>query len=405
MLQQHNRLKNFAVEFVQNVKTCAQYSSAAHQNRAWQDLNALTINAEKRQKRIKESIKFIKRRWSNETVNRLMLEIRDHHVANEIVKLIKKYSINFEKIMKRLQLTIFKCKKKVSRNIRATAVYILNDFKRVHSKIYFNLSASIRKNFRAADLMIRNMSLIENFQTNTFSDDDFVESFSVTASRIDIIEIDTSTSSTRAVVFKFLISKIVSVISRKTSQVERIDQLNKSSVVSFAVNSVSFQARFFDFDKEIFVSSINQDIWLTEHEFSSVISEDILNEILQKDIAERILKRILLSSTVKLSEIVRFETNERLLNAFNNAIAFILDIDDYTLSICVCVEVLSILRYKINNTRSTLNELMLIITELRNMHEGGEDRVCLKYWKKMIFLISAILRSLSLFSFSKIIVN
>ena len=169
-----------------------------------------------------------------------MFEIRDHHVANEIVKLVKKYFINFEKVIKRLQLTIFKCKKKVNRDIRTTVVYILNNFKRAHSKIYFDLSASIQKNFRAADLMIKNMNLIKNFQINAFFDDDFVKNFSVTANRIDIIEIDISTSSTRAVVFKFSISKIVFVISRKTSQVERINQLNKSSVVSSAVNSISF---------------------------------------------------------------------------------------------------------------------------------------------------------------------
>ena len=82
---------------------------------------------------------------------------------------------------------------------------------------------------------------------------------------------------------------------------------------------------------------------------------------------------------MKLFEIIRSEANERLLNAFNNAIAFILDTDDYTVSICVCVEVLNILRYKINNTRSTLNELMLIITELKNVHERDEDRICFKH--------------------------
>ena len=213
------------------------------------------------------------------------------------------------------------------------------------------------------------------------------------------------TSSTRAIVFKFSISKVVSVTSRKTSQAEKIDQLNKSNVVSFAVNSISFQIRFFNLDKKILVFFINQDSWFAEHEFSFIINEDALNEILQKDIAERILRRILLSSIMKLSEIIRFETNERLLNAFNNAIAFILDIDDYTASICVCVKVLSILRYKINNIRSTLNELMLIITELGNVHEKNENKVCLRYWRKIIFLTSAILRSLSLFSFSKIIVS
>ena len=108
---------------------------------------------------------------------------------------------------------------------------------------------------------------------------------------------------------------------------------------------------------------------------------------------------------MKLSEIVRFKVNERLLNMFNNAVAFIFDINDYIASICICVEVFSILRYKIKNTRSTLNELMLIIIELKNMHERDKDRICLKHWKKVIFLTSAILRSLSLFSFNKIIVN
>ena len=149
-------------------------------------------------------------------MNQLMLEIKDHHVANKIVKRIKKYFINFENIMKRLQLTVFERKKKMNRNIRTTAVYILNNFKRVYNKIYSDFSASIRKNFRAADLIIRNIKLIKNFQVNTFFDDDFVESFSVIASRIDIIETNILISSTRAVVFKFSILKIAFVISRKT---------------------------------------------------------------------------------------------------------------------------------------------------------------------------------------------
>ena len=156
-------MKNFAIEFVWNVKICLQYSSAAHQNKAWQDLNVLTINTEKRQKRIKKSIRFIKRKWSDETMNQLMLEVKNHHVANEIVKLVKKYFIDFEKIMKRLQLTILKCRKKMNWSIRTTAVYILNDFKRAHSKVYSDLFTSTRKNFRAADLIIRNMKLIKKF--------------------------------------------------------------------------------------------------------------------------------------------------------------------------------------------------------------------------------------------------
>ena len=86
-------------------------------------------------------------------------------------------------------------------------------------------------------------------------------------------------------------------------------------------------------------------------------------------------------------------------------IAFILDINNYIVLICVCVEVLSILYYKVNNIRSTLNELMLIITELKDVHERDEDRIYLRYWRKMVFLTNAILKSLSLFSFSKVIVS
>ena len=51
----------------------------------------------------------------------------------------------------------------MSWSIRATAVYILNDFKRVHNKIYSDLSVSIQKNLRATDLMIKDMRLIKNF--------------------------------------------------------------------------------------------------------------------------------------------------------------------------------------------------------------------------------------------------
>ena len=82
---------------------------------------------------------------------------------------------------------------------------------------------------------------------------------------------------------------------------------------------------------------------------------------------------------MKLFEIIQFKVNERFLNAFNNAVAFIFDINDYIISIYVCVEVLNILRYKINSIKLTLNELMLIITELKNVHEKNENRICLKY--------------------------
>ena len=45
-------------------------------------------------------------------MNQLMLEIKNHYITNEIVKFIKKYFINFKKIIKKLQLIVFKRKKK-----------------------------------------------------------------------------------------------------------------------------------------------------------------------------------------------------------------------------------------------------------------------------------------------------
>ena len=67
------------------------------------------------------------------------------------------------------------------------------------------------------------MKLIKNFQVNISFNDDFIESFSIIASRVDIIKTDTLILLTKAIVFKFLILKIVFVISRKTSQAEKID--------------------------------------------------------------------------------------------------------------------------------------------------------------------------------------
>ena len=169
-----------------------------------------------------------------------MFEIKNHHIANKIVKSIKDHFISFKKIIKRLQLIVFKCKEKMSRSIQAIIVYILNDFKRGHSKLYSNFSASTRDDLRAANLMINDMKLIKNSQTNVFSNNDFIQNFSITISRVDIIKTDTLISSTKVVVFKFAISKIVSTTSRKASQSENIDYFNKLNIVSSAANFVSF---------------------------------------------------------------------------------------------------------------------------------------------------------------------
>ena len=94
-------------------------------------------------------------------MNQLIFEIKNHHITNEIVKLFRKYFFNFKKIIERLQLIVFKRRKEMSRSIRAIIVYILNNFKCAYSKIYYNLSMSIRNHFRTVDLMINDMKLIK----------------------------------------------------------------------------------------------------------------------------------------------------------------------------------------------------------------------------------------------------
>ena len=85
------------------------------------------------------------------------------------------------------------------------------------------------------------MKLIKKIQANVSFDDGFVKSSSIIVNKIDVTKTDTSTFSTKAIVFKFSISKIAFIISRKTSQVEKINKINKSNIVSSAASLISFQ--------------------------------------------------------------------------------------------------------------------------------------------------------------------
>ena len=51
----------------------------------------------------------------------------------------------------------------MNRSNRTTTVYILTNFKRAYKKIYSDLSASTLKNFRAADLIIKDIKLRKKF--------------------------------------------------------------------------------------------------------------------------------------------------------------------------------------------------------------------------------------------------
>ena len=155
-------------------------------------------------------------------MNQLMFGIRNHYIANEIIKFIKKYSINFEKIMKRLQLTIFKHKKNQSRHSSDCCLHFERLQTRSQQDLFWFFCVD-SKGLSRCWFNDQKYKIDREFSSKCFFNDDFVKNFSVIVNRVDITEIDIPTSSIRTTVFKFLILKIVSVTSRKTSQVKRID--------------------------------------------------------------------------------------------------------------------------------------------------------------------------------------
>ena len=96
-----------------------------------------------------------------------------------------------------------------------------------------------------------------------------------------------------------------------------------------------------------------------------------------KDIVENIFKKVLLFNAMKLFEKFRLKIDIQFLRVFNVAVAFIFDIENYFVAICACVEILNILRYKINNTRFKMNKLILMIIELKRLHEKINNTIYL----------------------------
>ena len=85
--------------------------------------------------------------------------------------------------------------------------YIIDDYKRVFSDVLIDLSTSILNDFRTINLMMNDLRLIKNFQTNVFFDDDFIKSSSIIVNRVITVEINTSIFS-KIIVFKMFVSVI-----------------------------------------------------------------------------------------------------------------------------------------------------------------------------------------------------
>ena len=89
------------------------------------------------------------------------------------------------------------------------------------------------------------------------------------------------------------------------------------------------------------------------------------------------LKKILLLSSLSLSNDAVSNVDAQILRAFNIAINFIFENEIYETAVCKCVKVKSMLRYKVGHIQSRLNELIIMIMKLRRIHEEEKSLVCL----------------------------
>ena len=119
-----------------------------------------------------------------------------------------------------------------------TTKYIINYYKRAFSNVLIDFSTSILNDFRAINLMISNLRLIKNFQTDISFGDDFVKNSSIIINKIIIIEINISTF-LRIIVFKMFVS-VIFFRSSKNKINKSIASFVSLIVVAFTLNRSSF---------------------------------------------------------------------------------------------------------------------------------------------------------------------
>ena len=73
------------------------------------------------------------------------MNIRNYHVTDEAIKLVKKYFNEFDKIVQRLQFVMLQRREKINREIKTIIVYISNVFRRVYNDKLLIFSAFNRK--------------------------------------------------------------------------------------------------------------------------------------------------------------------------------------------------------------------------------------------------------------------
>ena len=108
-----------------------------------------------------------------------MSNIKSRHVNNETTKLIKRYSNEYEKIVKLMQSTILQKRKQIHRDVKTIIEYIIFDFKNVINNNYKNRTTFTLLKLKNVKLKRKNERLIENVSKIVFFENEYVLSSSI----------------------------------------------------------------------------------------------------------------------------------------------------------------------------------------------------------------------------------
>ena len=108
-----------------------------------------------------------------------MLNIKLRHVDDKTTKLTKRYSNEYEKVVKLMQQTILQRKKQIVRDVRIIVEYIVFDFKNAVSNDYKDRTTFILSKLKDVEFRRKDERLIENVSKIVFFKNEYVSSSSI----------------------------------------------------------------------------------------------------------------------------------------------------------------------------------------------------------------------------------
>ena len=108
-----------------------------------------------------------------------MSNIRSRHVNDEATKLTKRYSNEYEKVVRLMQQTVLQKKKQIARDVKTIIEYIISDFKNAVSNDYKNRTTSTSSKLKNVELKRKDERLIENVSKIALSESEYVSSSSI----------------------------------------------------------------------------------------------------------------------------------------------------------------------------------------------------------------------------------